>query len=93
MIAGTVRQGRGSHGVSAAGLGAETDLLRFEIEGFRLGESALRRHDGTTRSAPPSLIGLGILASHDVTLDYPGGRILLHPRSRPHPLQHIPAMR
>ena len=83
MIPGTAREGRGSHGVSAAGLGAESDLLRFEIEGMRLGKMELGRHRGTTRSAPPSLIGLGILDTHDVTLDFSEARILLHPRKRP----------
>lgn len=80
MIPGTIRAGRGSHGVSAAGADAESDLLRFEMEGMRLGEVKLARHSGTTRNAPPSLIGLGILDSYDVTLDYPGAQILLHSR-------------
>lgn len=83
MIAGTVREGRGTHGVSAAGLGATTDLLRFEVEGMRLGGTELDRHSGTTRNAPPSLIGLGILDTHDVTLDYPGARMFLHFRRQP----------
>ncbi|RXZ65345.1 retropepsin-like aspartic protease [Pelagerythrobacter rhizovicinus] len=90
MIAGTVREGRGSHGVSAAGLGANTDLLRFEIEGIRLSGAELGRHSGTTRSAPPSLIGLGILDTYDVTLDYPGTRIILHPRDRPRSVSSEP---
>lgn len=90
IIPGSIRVGRGSHGVSAAGLGDDTDLIRFEIEGMRLGTAALGRHQGTTRNAPPSLIGLGILDTHDVTLDYLEARILLHPRERnrtppPHP--------
>ncbi|MXO49172.1 PDZ domain-containing protein [Erythrobacter vulgaris] len=90
IIPETLRVGRGSHGVSAAGLGADTNLMRFEIEGMRLGTAALGRHRGTTRNAPPSLIGLGILDTHDVSLDYLGARILLHPRQRkrtppPHP--------
>lgn len=85
MVPGTVRRGRGSHGVSAAGLGPETDLLRFEIEGLRLGETRLERRRGTIRGAPPSLIGLGILRTHAVTLDYSEARLLLHPRSSPEP--------
>ncbi len=76
----SLRKGRGSLGVSAAGLGAETDLLRFEIEGMRVGEGALGRTSATIRTAPPSLIGLGVLDTHSVTLDYPGKRFLLHPR-------------
>jgi hypothetical protein len=85
MIQGSVREGRGSHGVSAAGRGKDTDLLRFELEGMRLGETELGRQSGTTRSAPPSLMGLGILDTHSVTLDYTEARLLLHPRSQPEP--------
>ncbi len=80
MVPNSIRKGRGSHGVSAAGAGAVTDLLRFEIDGVHLGDEDLGRNSGTTRNSPPSLIGLGILNTHDMTLDYPGERILLHPR-------------
>jgi len=81
IMPGSIREGRGSHGVSAAGRGEDTDLLRFELERMRLGETTLGLTSGTTRSAPPSLIGLGILNTHAVTLDYAEGRLLLHPRS------------
>ncbi len=40
----------------------------------------------TTRVAPPSLIGRGLLATHVVTLDYPGERLVLEPRDTPAPL-------
>jgi hypothetical protein len=83
IIPGTVREGRGSHGVSAAGMGANSELLRFEIEGMRLGDARLGRLHGTTRSAPPSLMGMGLLDTYDVTLDYPGHRMILSPRSQP----------
>lgn len=76
----SLRTGRGSLGVSAAGAGEETDLLRFEIEGMRLGDVELGRSSGTIREAPPSLIGLGVLETHTVTLDYPGKRFVLSPR-------------
>ncbi len=85
MIPSSIRVGRGSHGVSAAGRGEDTELLRFELEGMRLGEAALGLQRGTTRSAPPSLVGLGILDTHAVTLDYTEGRLLLHPRNQPEP--------
>lgn len=85
IIAGTVREGRGSQGVSAAGMGATTDLLRFDIEGMRVGNAELGRHSGTTRNAPPSLIGLGILNMYNVTLDYTGSRMVLHPRRQLQP--------
>ncbi|MEP3422404.1 MAG: retropepsin-like aspartic protease [Erythrobacter sp.] len=84
IVDGTVNEGRGSHGVSAGGAGAITDLIRFDIQGVRIGETALERQRGTTRSAPPSLIGLGLLASHNVTLDYTAGRepkIVFRPRA------------
>lgn len=82
---GSMRKGRGSHGVSAAGLGDMTDLFRFELEGLRLGDSELGAYPASTRAAPPSLIGLGILDTHSVTLDYPQARLLLHPRRAPNP--------
>ncbi|MEM7701163.1 MAG: aspartyl protease family protein [Pseudomonadota bacterium] len=80
FVPGSLSKGRGSLGVSAGGVGEETDLLRFEIEGMRLGNTDLGRRSGTIRKAPPSLIGLGILETHSVTLDYPGNRFVLSPR-------------
>ncbi|WP_160616959.1 aspartyl protease family protein [Pseudoblastomonas halimionae] len=82
IVAGSRTEGRGSHGVSAAGIGATTDLLRFELDGMNLG-SALPRLSATTRNAPPSLIGLGILNRYHVTLDYSADRMMLHERDRP----------
>ncbi len=84
-VPNSIREGRGSHGVSAAGRGEDTDLLHFELEEVRLGETALGRQRVTTRGAPPSLIGLGILDTHAVTLDYTEGLLLFHPRSQPRP--------
>lgn len=81
-LSGSLREGRGSHGVSAGGLGAESDLRRFEVEGLEVG-SELPRLSATTRNAPPSLMGLGILDRYDVTLDYPGERMLLSERAVP----------
>ncbi len=74
IVDGTVNEGRGSHGVSAGGAGAITDLVRFDIQGVRIGESGLERQRATTRNSPPSLIGLGLMASYNVTLDYTAGR-------------------
>lgn len=85
VITGSKREGLGSEGVSAAGPGPTKDLLLFDIDGIRLGDGALGRHRGTIRGAPPSLIGAGILDTYDVTLDYPGSRLMLHPRVRPEP--------
>lgn len=80
FVPGSIRKGRGSRGVSAGGAGEETDLLRFKIEELRMGDSELGKRSGTIRDAPPSLIGLGILDTHMVTLDYPGKRFVLSPR-------------
>jgi len=85
LFPGSEQKGRGSLGVSAGGVGEETDLLRFDIEGMRLGDTKLGRQSGTIRKAPPSLIGLGITDTHAVTLDYPGKRFVLHPRTNPKP--------
>jgi len=90
LLSGSVQKGRGSLGVSAGGVGEETDLLRFDIEGMRVGKAALGRQSGTIRKAPPSLIGQGILDTHAVTLDYPGKRFLLHPRAGPKPAATLP---
>ena len=84
IVSGSLRQGRGSHGFSGAGLGAESDLVRFEVEDLEVG-SQLPRLSATTRNAPPSLIGLGILDRYDVTLDYPGQRMVLSERAFPAP--------
>ena len=83
LVPGSLRKGRGSLGVSAAGEGAETDLFRFEIEGLKIGDSSLGRQGGTIRNAPPSLVGLGIIDTYSVTLDYVAGQLRLHPRGKP----------
>ncbi len=77
---GSMRQGRGSEGTSAGGAGEETDLARFEIAGFALGDSDLGTLAATTRGVPPTLLGLGMLDTFRATLDYPGGRLVLTPR-------------
>lgn len=82
IVPGSLRKGRGSHGVSAGGLGADSDLLRFEVEGLEMSVE-LPRLSATIRNAPPSLIGLGMLNRYDVTLDYPGKRMLLSERAVP----------
>lgn len=89
IVRGSKSKGRGSHGVSAAGIGEIDDLLRFDLDGLTVGD-ALPRLPGTTRNAPPSLVGLGILDRYDVTLDYPGGRMLLQERDTPAPSTDFP---
>ena len=90
VVAGSLSQGRGSEGTSAGGVGAETDLARFELAGFRLGETGMAALPATTRGVPPTLLGAGLLQSYLVTLDYPGGRMLLTPREHPEVLQGYP---
>jgi len=82
LVSGSMAQGRGSQGVSAGGAGAVTDLRRFNVSGFTIG-APFPTLPATTRNAPPTLIGLGMLDRYDVTLDYPGKRMLLRERSHP----------
>lgn len=82
VVPGSMSQGRGSQGVSAGGAGAETDLRRFEVSGFTIG-APFPILPATTRNAPPTLIGLGMLDRYNVTLDYPGKRMLLRERAHP----------
>lgn len=82
LVPASMMQGRGSQGVSAGGAGAETDLRRFEVSGFTIG-APFPALPATTRNAPPTLIGLGMLDLYDVTLDYPGKRMLLRERAHP----------
>lgn len=87
MIApGSRLRGSGTHGVSAGGMGASGPLQRFTLSDFDLGNHRLGPVRATTRVAPPSLIGRGLLATHVVTLDYPGERLVLEPRDTPAPL-------
>ncbi len=86
IVAGSLREGRGSEGESAGGRGAATDLFRFDLSGLRVDGQSLPDMPAihaTTRGAPPSLLGARLLDSYVVTLDYPGGRILFEPRHPP----------
>ncbi len=85
IIPGSVTTGHGSEGVSAGGRGDDTELVRFSVAGLRLDGQPAGTLRGVTRTQPPTLIGAGILASHVVTLDYPGAAFLLHTRSAPAP--------
>ena len=85
MDASSVSSGRGIEGVSAGGRGEITDLHRFTLDQFTIGETGLGRRPATTRSAPPTLIGARILATDIVTLDYPGGVFQLEARRTPEP--------
>ncbi|MEM9837561.1 MAG: aspartyl protease family protein [Pseudomonadota bacterium] len=80
---GSDQRGRGSEGVSAGGMGAEVDLRRFELEGFKIGPNDIGAVTATTRQVPPTLIGTGLLAKSVVVLDYPAGAFRWHPRQSP----------
>lgn len=82
---GSLARGEGSHGVSAGGRGAPGPLERFTLDSFVIGGRQLAPVRATTRVVPPSLVGTGLLASHVVTLDYPGGQAVFAPRADPAP--------
>lgn len=82
---GSMREGRGTLGVSAGGMGAEIDLRRFSLTDFRVGAVQLAPVETATRNAPPTLIGAGVLDAYVVTLDYPAGVIWWEPRAAPAP--------
>lgn len=77
------RSGRGMEGVSAGGRGEIMALHALELKSMTLGGQTIGPLRAVSRSVPPSLIGAGLLASHTVTLDYPGNRFLLAPRVEP----------
>ncbi|WP_370235246.1 MULTISPECIES: aspartyl protease family protein [Henriciella] len=82
-VSGSVRKGSGSEGVSAGGQGAVTDLVTLQLQSLQIAGVSLQDVPAQSRLAPPSLLGAGVLSSHIVTLDYPGKRLLLEPRSAP----------
>lgn len=85
IVPGSHVRGHGSHGVSAGGMGAPAPLERFTLDDFALGGRAIGPVRATTRVVPPSLIGTGLLDSYIVTLDYPGQKLVLEPRTDPAP--------
>lgn len=88
-----MRKGHGSAGVSAGGRAPNRPLTQFTLRDFRLRHSPPSKNSfdlapipATTRVAPPTLLGLGILSGHDVTLDYSNAkdsRFSLQDRSTP----------
>ncbi len=85
IVTGTTKSGRGSHGVGAGGFGAFRPITRFTLSGFAIGGEHLPAFRATTRKAPPTVIGAGLLRSHIVTLDYPGRQFLLERRRKVDP--------
>ena len=85
MERGSRRQGEGTEGVSAGGMGALVDLQRFVLKDLNIGEHTLEQADTVTRQTPPTLIGTGILDNYKVTLDYPASMIRWEPRMSPSP--------
>lgn len=80
---GSVRKGSGSEGISAGGQGDIVDLSTLQLKSLQLGSVSLEGVYAQSRQAPPSLVGAGLLSSHVVTLDYPGKRLLVEPRTVP----------
>lgn len=85
MERGSKRQGEGTEGVSAGGMGALVDLQRFVLKDLHIGEHTLEQADTVTRQTPPTLIGTGILDNYKVTLDYPASMMRWEPRMSPSP--------
>ncbi|SDL93949.1 retropepsin-like aspartic protease [Maricaulis salignorans] len=79
--AGSRVTGTGYEGESAGGRGEVTTLTRFTLSDFRLDGGHLAPVRATVRAVPPTLVGAGILASHAVTLDYPGGQFIVQARN------------
>ncbi|MEM8548398.1 MAG: hypothetical protein AAGF46_09580, partial [Pseudomonadota bacterium] len=73
----TLQTGRGTHGVSAGGIGDVMPITRFELTRFSLGAHATGRIRTQLRPVPPTLVGAGFLASHVITLDYPNARFMM----------------
>lgn len=82
---GSVITGRGHEGESAGGRGDILTLTRFTLTDFRFDHDSLGAVRATTRAVPPTLVGAGVLASHVVTLDYPGEQFLLAARDETEP--------
>ena len=80
---GSVQTGTGRAGESAGGWSEPQTLTRARLDAVTLGETALPRLYSDLRPIPPTLFGAGLLNTHVVTLDYPGGRIALSPLHSP----------
>lgn len=87
---GSEVRGRGSDGVSAGGLGAVRDQVRFTLSEVGLGAQSIGPVRVTTRSTPPTLLGAGLLERYVVTIDHGADRLLLEPRSTPEPASPEP---
>lgn len=81
--AGSRVTGTGYEGESAGGRGEVTTLTRFTLSDFRLDGTDLDPVRAMVRAVPPTLVGAGMLGSHAVTLDYPGGQFIIQAHSDP----------
>ena len=79
----SVERGKGSEGVSGGGLGQLTDLMRLQLKSMTVGDVSFQSVGAQIRHAPPSLLGMGLLSNHVVTLDYPGGKVWFERRETP----------
>lgn len=83
--------GRGYAEESAVRLTIEQDVFRAAVEELALGKLKLNKVDATVRHTPPSLLGVGLLKTHIVTLDYPNKTAYFHKLKTPHrPLAEAP---
>jgi len=76
----SLTKGRGSQGISGGGLGESTDIAQYQLKTFQIGDLPLREVPTRSKNIPPTLIGAGLLKTHVVTLDYPGGKAWFEPR-------------
>lgn len=81
----SLQTGFGYEGESAGGRGDPVALRRFRLDGLMLGTETLNEIPAIGRAHPPTLLGAGLLDRYIVTLDYPGGQFLLHPRPASQP--------
>ena len=73
IVPGSQREGRGSHGTSSGGEGEMEDLARMVLSSLHVGDNHIERVETLIRPVPPSLLGLGLMRTHRLTLDYPAG--------------------
>ncbi|HET9032856.1 MAG TPA: aspartyl protease family protein [Dokdonella sp.] len=90
VVPGTVAHGEGYEGESAGGLSKIGPLTHFEVSGVSFSSDKLDATESIVRAMPPTLFGAGLLQTYIVTLDYPGGRMLLEKRSEADAIQPDP---
>lgn len=82
-VPGTRERGEGYEGESAGGLSEFGPLARFTIADVSFSSDKLPPTQAIVRTMPPTLFGAGLLRNYIVTLDYPGGQLILEERTEP----------